>query len=289
MPRQRLEQISRDDVIRAAANFTWSKKLPKWTVVVDGREVPARPLILAAVGVPPNDPTNSHMAVARLQTLGFEIRYEGHTQSPSSGPQLSTTFEGKELLHRELWRIVEREMTHADELTRGWFEPTLVAMVFAFHTVEAYLNFVGGQLDPQTWADERSYFRNEPYRGLAGKLHKVLDLVGLPWAPDVRPLKTVLELKTLRDLIAHGKPEKLAGQMAHSRDIEVPFPVSTLRSLATPKGRLSPILKDVEQLLDQIHKLAKPRIADIWFGDRALRGPSTYSVRHTTLATEQKS
>jgi hypothetical protein len=51
--------------------------MPKWTVVVDGRELPARPLVLEAAGVPPNDPTNSHQAVAILKNQGFVIRYEG--------------------------------------------------------------------------------------------------------------------------------------------------------------------------------------------------------------------
>jgi len=33
--------------------------------------------VLEAAGVPPNDATNSHQAVAILQDRGFEVRYEG--------------------------------------------------------------------------------------------------------------------------------------------------------------------------------------------------------------------
>jgi hypothetical protein len=51
--------------------------MSKWSVIVDGRELPARPLILEAAGVPPNDPTNSHQAVAILKQKGFEVRYQG--------------------------------------------------------------------------------------------------------------------------------------------------------------------------------------------------------------------
>jgi hypothetical protein len=47
----------------------------KWTVLVGGKELPARPLVLEAAGVPPNDPTNSHQAVEILRRLGFETRY----------------------------------------------------------------------------------------------------------------------------------------------------------------------------------------------------------------------
>jgi hypothetical protein len=69
--------LTRADIIRAANNFTWSRKMPKWTVIVERREFPARPLVFDAAGVPPNNPTNSHQAVAILKALGFDTRYEG--------------------------------------------------------------------------------------------------------------------------------------------------------------------------------------------------------------------
>jgi hypothetical protein len=71
------KELTRLDVLRAAKRFVWRKKMPKWRVVVDDRELPARPLVLEAAGVPPNDPTNSHQAVAILENLGFETRYTG--------------------------------------------------------------------------------------------------------------------------------------------------------------------------------------------------------------------
>jgi len=74
------KELTRAEVIRTASSFRWTKKMPKWRVVVDSRELPARPLVLEAAGVRPNDPTNSHQAVAILENLGFETRYtlEGH-------------------------------------------------------------------------------------------------------------------------------------------------------------------------------------------------------------------
>ena len=69
--------LTKQDITSVARSFQWNRQLPKWTVVVDGRELPARPLVLQAAGVPPNDPTNSHQAVAILQNQGFEVRYEG--------------------------------------------------------------------------------------------------------------------------------------------------------------------------------------------------------------------
>src|SRR5713226_6789007 len=69
------KELTRAEIVRAADNFRWTRKGAKWTVIVDERELPARPLVLEAAGVPPNDPTNSHQAVEILRRLGFETRY----------------------------------------------------------------------------------------------------------------------------------------------------------------------------------------------------------------------
>jgi hypothetical protein len=45
--------------------------------ILNGRELPARLLVLDAAGVAPNDPTNTCMAVDKLKALGFDMRYEG--------------------------------------------------------------------------------------------------------------------------------------------------------------------------------------------------------------------
>jgi hypothetical protein len=192
---------------------------------------------------------------------------------------LKTRFHGKELIHRHLWEIVEAEAKLANAQDRGWRNPTLVAMVFAFHTVEAYLNYVGECLAPEIWKDERNFFRKEPYRGWDGKLRKVMELVCLPWPePVARPLRTILELKQLRDLIAHGKSEPLTGEVIHAHDTLSPFPLSTLDSMITPRDKLASVLPDVEQFLDQIHSLARARIRpDPMFGEHALRGAKSYT------------
>ena len=77
MASSRVASLTRADIAAAASNFRWNRQMPKWSVIVDGRELPARPLVLQAAGVPPNDPTNSHQAVAILRERGFEVHYEG--------------------------------------------------------------------------------------------------------------------------------------------------------------------------------------------------------------------
>ena len=77
MASENVNKVTQGDIIRTANNFTWTRKMPKWTVIVNRKEYPARPLVLEAAGVPPNDPTNSHQAVAKLKDLGFDTRYQG--------------------------------------------------------------------------------------------------------------------------------------------------------------------------------------------------------------------
>jgi len=57
-----------------------------------------------------------------------------------------------------MWEIVEEQAALAEERDKGWSNPALIAMEFAFHTVEAYLNLVGEYLAPDVWRDERNLF-----------------------------------------------------------------------------------------------------------------------------------
>ncbi len=77
MASAKVSAITKQTIASTAKSFQWNRQMPKWTVIVDGRELPARPLVLEAAGVPPNDPTNSHQAVAILKDRGFEVRYQG--------------------------------------------------------------------------------------------------------------------------------------------------------------------------------------------------------------------
>ena len=80
MPSARVSALTRADITAAARRLRGSRPA-KWTVIIDGRELPARPLVLEAAGVPPNDPTNSHQAVAILKDFGFSVRYQGKNVS----------------------------------------------------------------------------------------------------------------------------------------------------------------------------------------------------------------
>jgi hypothetical protein len=196
-----------------------------------------------------------------------------------------TLVEGERFLHKDLWRVVERQLDHATAMPTGAFYEDLVAMVFALHALEAYLNFVGERVAPDIWKDEREYFRREPYRGFDGKVRKVLELVGISEPPrDVRPYRTVWLLKDLRDLIAHAKPIRLDGVLEHSASEEPAPPRSPLRDVVTHENA-ERARDDVQTFADTIHAAALLNVKDIWFGKSAFGGTFQYSSSHTTIAT----
>lgn len=198
---------------------------------------------------------------------------------------LRTHIEGERFLHRELWRVVERQLEHASSNPQGALYDDLVAMVFSLHTLEAYLNFAGERLAPEIWKDERNFFRNEPYRGFQGKLRKVLELAGMP-TPDIttRPYSTIELLKELRDLIAHAKPEKFSRTIDHPADEEPNLHNTPLDEIIThDNARMAK--EDMKQFIELLHSHAKGKANDVWFKGKALTGPLQYSSGHTSRAT----
>jgi hypothetical protein len=93
MPSARVSALTREDITAAAKRLQRSRPA-KWTAIVDGRELPARPLVLEAAGVPPNDPTNSHQAVAILKDFGFDVRYQGKNLSVAHAEVEPNAIEG---------------------------------------------------------------------------------------------------------------------------------------------------------------------------------------------------
>src|ERR1700722_5646429 len=93
MPSSRVAALKREDISAAAKTFRSNRQLPKWSTRGIGREWGALPLVLAAAGVPPNDPTNSHQAVALLKERGFEVRYQGKTIQEEGEKETSPAIE----------------------------------------------------------------------------------------------------------------------------------------------------------------------------------------------------
>ena len=112
------KELTRAEILRAANRFRWTRKGAKWTVIVGERELPARPLVLEAAGVPPNDPTNSHQAVEILKRLGFETRY-AREQGPMG------LEENEEPSDKESGSILEMVSAITKEVPEGEWERVL--------------------------------------------------------------------------------------------------------------------------------------------------------------------
>jgi hypothetical protein len=198
---------------------------------------------------------------------------------------LRTNSEGEHFLHRELWRVVQRQLRYADTNPHGAFYEELVAMVFALHTLEAYLNFAGERLAPEIWKDERDFFRKYPYRGFQGKLKKILELTGMPEpSPESRPFSTIEMLKSLRDAIAHAKPEHFSQSIDHKaneRPDLLPTPLGARVTAANARMAKA----DTEAFIESIHSHASKQSDNFWFTGKALVGPLQYSSGTTSLAT----
>jgi hypothetical protein len=197
-----------------------------------------------------------------------------------------TTIEGERFVHKALWRTVERQLDHATEKLTGSRSDHLVAMVFAFHALEAYLNYVGERIAPDVWKDERDYFSRQPYRGFDGKMRKVLQLVEMPEpSREERPYSTVWLLKELRDLIAHGKPIRFTAVLEHSRDDEPLMFYSPVKDVVSPENAHR-ARDDIKDLIERIHAAAQPKVKaddDYYFRLPALDGPSAYNTSHSTV------
>lgn len=196
-----------------------------------------------------------------------------------------TLIEGERFLHKDLWQVVERQLKHAVETPTGSYYDHLVAMVFALHSLEAYLNFVGGRLAPEIWKNEREFFRKQPYQGFDGKVRKILELVDLTeTSRDVRPYSTVWFLKNLRDKIAHAKPFTFGHTIEHAVDEEPPLDRTSFDTIVS-RENAERARDDIYIFVENIHTAAKPKVSDVWFGDIPFGGPIQYSSGHTTVAT----
>jgi hypothetical protein len=128
-------------------------------------------------------------------------------------------------------------------------------MVFAFHTLEAFVNFIADKLCPELLERHRGRFL--PFKE---KLQKLLEGLFLE-VPDasVRPYATVWELKKLRDKIAHGRYEKFSDVHDHLATEEPPWDPGFLEASVTPEA-VAVAVEDVEKFADWIQAAARRRL-----------------------------
>jgi hypothetical protein len=191
--------------------------------------------------------------------------------------------ESEEYLHRQAWSVVLRQIEHAEATPRDVLYDYLVAMVFAFHSLEGYLNFVGDKIAPELWINERESFKDTR---LFGKLTAICKCCRIS-VPDTgrRPYATVAQLKKLRDAMAHPKTRKARGRIEFVEGKPPPlFAKSYLASLVSHEKTLR-ARDDVKQIADQIHQAAVARFPHAGLGPDALEGIHSTRSTSTRLLT----
>jgi hypothetical protein len=186
--------------------------------------------------------------------------------------------DSEEYLHKAAWQVVTRQIEHAEANLKGSLSDDLVAMVFAYHSLEGYLNFVGEKIAPELWKDERARFSGT---GITGKLSVICERCGINVpTKGKRPYATVSELKKLRDRMAHPKTHRARKKVEFAETKPPPlFPKSYLASLVNHQKALR-ARDDVKRIADEIHSAVVRRFPHARLGPDALCG--IHSMRTTS-------
>lgn len=146
----------------------------------------------------------------------------------------------------------------------------LVAMVFASHTLEGDLNFIGDKILPKLWKNERDEFSKT---GITGKLAAVSRAWGLAaFEKGRRPYSTITALKKLRDSIAHPKTHKPKSSNVYSEGKEPPMFPETYLELLVSREKAKQARDDVRGIVERIHPAAVAKFPSLHSGDDGLEG-----------------
>ncbi|MDP3553082.1 hypothetical protein [Methylocystis sp.] len=177
--------------------------------------------------------------------------------------------DSEEYLHKAAWSVVKRQLQRAETERRGALYDDLVAMVFAFHSFEGYLNYVGEKIAPDLWKDEKHAFRSDIYK----KLKAICELCNID-RPDKskRPYSTIQALQTLRDRMAHPKTHRAKGEtkFVEGEEPEI-FSPTLLDTLVSHESALQ-ARDDVREIADLIHPAARVRFPDVGLGSDPFEG-----------------
>ncbi len=155
--------------------------------------------------------------------------------------------------HRILWDSAQRHLELATQHPDDAWALHLSAGLLAAAAFEAYLNYVGEEILPQVWEEERSFFNTAQYRGTDGKLKRIAEEIGLTLpARGRKPYSGVLSLQKLRDKLVHARTERHSIRVKHRAGTLPPTPSSWLQEEAHPK-RIRGYITDVEELTVTLH------------------------------------
>lgn len=178
--------------------------------------------------------------------------------------------EGEEYVHKSVWLVAKRQLTHAEAHPKGALLDHLVVLVFVSHALEGYANYLLAKVAPTLWQDERTRFAGT---GLAGKLDALHEVCGLPLLErGKRPWSTIRALKRIRDGIAHPRtlPTSKTTECAEGKEPPL-FARSWLEGVVS-KARAVRAIEDAKAIVDALHEAAMARFPDAGLLPEGLEG-----------------
>ncbi len=173
--------------------------------------------------------------------------------------------------HRILWGVLADLRKELDNKPESVRSIGVAALLLAHNCFEAYLNYAGEILLPALWVDERKSFGSDPYRGLMGKLERLLKEMSIKVDRGRRPYTTLRKMKTWRDRVVHTRTEKLERVIS----FKDPKYIKNLRTEFFKDVTLTFIdraIQDVETLCDMIQAEACKRYPGKFLGPGSFKG-----------------
>lgn len=199
--------------------------------------------------------------------------------------QFLETSESEEYLHKYAWAVVKRQIQLAENESRGALYDDLVAMVFAFHSLEGYVNFVGEKVAPDLWRDERRRFKSDIFK----KLKAILERCEMePLDKSRRPYSTIKALQKLRNKMTHPKTHRstTTKKFREGKEPEL-FQQSHLETLVCHEKALR-ARDDVSCIADLIHRAASDRFRNAGLGAGPFDGVTSMRSSSMSLLSDDE-
>ena len=178
--------------------------------------------------------------------------------------------EGEEYVHKAVWLVAKRQLTHAEAHPKGALLDHLVVLVFVSHALEGYTNYLGEKVAPALWQDERTIFAKTALAGKLDALHEVCGLARLERGK--RPWSTIGALKRLRDGIAHPRTKTTVKSTEYVEGKEPPLFARSYLTEAVSKAKAVRAMEDAKAIVDRLHEAAMARFPNAGLLPEGLEG-----------------
>lgn len=109
--------------------------------------------------------------------------------------------------HEYLWRASSKSLTMAETNNREQYYLLMQSLLTAYLAFEAFINSLGECLDPDAWKNEKTFFNQQYYYGIEGKIKRLAEkLPNFVFEKGKRPYQIIKKVGKFRTLLVHGKP-----------------------------------------------------------------------------------